>query len=107
MLKNIDIGTKIHEIAWTTMNNFLDSVIVEKIDSNSLKVSLSDWNRWYWYNNLGASDYENENCIVNFQDDSHTYIVKFKNLTPLDAVIYLTPGGWKSVNWLSKKGNAS
>lgn len=97
IMRDIDIQTNIREIAWANMNSFADSVLVEKRDGRALKVTLPNWGRWFWYNNLGAADYENDYCKVDFSDDGQSYVVEFKDLSPFDTVICYTPNGWREI----------
>ncbi len=97
VMRDIDYETNIEEVAWTTINSPEDSVAVEKLSELSFKVSLPAWGRWFWYNNYGAVDYENEHYEVDFADDSQSYVVKFKKLSQSDVIIYYTSSGWREV----------
>lgn len=95
MLKDIDVKEKINHVSWYNMSSLNDSVIIEQIADNKLRVVLSNWNNWYWLNNQGAGSYENEKYKVEYFDNLHVYEVTFKNLDANDKVLYYTKNGLK------------
>jgi hypothetical protein len=78
-LKNKDRNLKFSTIAGMNMNSIQDKVIVEKLNSDSIKVTLGQWGNWFWVGENGANDYKNEIYSVDFDDINHSYILKLNS----------------------------
>lgn len=72
-----------------------DSVTVEKIDSNQLKVTLSNPGSWWWRNTLGATNYETGILKTTLDEYNHSYIVAFKQRREGDVFLYQANGVWR------------
>jgi hypothetical protein len=78
-LKNKNRNLKFSTIAGMNMNSIHDKVIVEKLNSDSIKVTLGQWGNWFWVGENGANDYKNEIYSVDFDDINHSYILKLNS----------------------------
>jgi hypothetical protein len=78
-LKNKDRNLKFSTIAGMNMNSIQDKVIVEKLNSESIKVTLGQWGNWFWVGENGANDYKNKIYSVDFDDINHSYILKLNS----------------------------
>jgi hypothetical protein len=90
-------GTAITEVLGYNLNRKTDSVIVENAGVNKLKVTLSEWGIWYWWQTMGATGYEDTLVKVRVDDYGHSYVVEFKNKRPGDVIIYSAGGKWREV----------
>ncbi len=88
---------EIQEVLSYNLNSITDSVFVEKIDSNSLRVVLSAPENWWWREKQGATSYENELVKVTIDEWNHSYVALFKQRQPDDVFIYHVLGSWKEV----------
>lgn len=90
-LKNKDRNLKLSTIAGMNINSIQDKVIVEKLNSDSIKVTLGQWGNWFWVGENGANDYKNEIYSVDFDDINHSYILTFNsdsNLKNIRLIFY-------------------
>lgn len=100
LLGDKDLAGKITEVAWANQFSPDDDVLVEQVDGHTLRVTLKEWGRWFWYDNNGAADYASEALAVDFDDMNHSYTVDFKNgLSVNTAIIYFAPEGWKEFHF--------
>jgi len=90
------IAGNIERVAWYNMLEPTDSVTVEVIDDENLKVELVKWGRWWWYYGGGASSYENETQRFNLKGIEYELLLK--NLDKeKTAVIYQCGNQWREV----------
>lgn len=87
--------TEVVEILNYNLLEPYDSVTIDKIDSNRLKVTLSNPGSWWWRNTLGAVSYENETVKVDIDEYNHSYIVWFKQKREDDIILYEANGNWR------------
>jgi len=94
---NEDIEGKVSEILEYNMFSISDSVIVERISDNELKVTLSNPGSWLWQNGIGASDYSTDEYEVKRDEWNHGYTLKIKNKKPNTVYLYQASGEWREV----------
>jgi len=89
--------TDITEVLNYNLNAFEDSVIIEKVNQQQLKVTLSGAGTWWWRNTLGATDYETDEMKVDVDDYNYSYVVEFKKKVTGDIFLYQANGKWCEV----------
>jgi hypothetical protein len=57
--KDLDVFNKIGSVLQYNILNEHESPIIEKIDSNSLRMTLPCCGKWWWKFDRGATDFEN------------------------------------------------
>ncbi|MGB1316209.1 MAG: hypothetical protein ACPG4Y_09320 [Chitinophagales bacterium] len=56
----IDRIDNIHLVYQMNFNALTDSVLIEQINENTLKVEIAQWGNWFWHKGIGASSFENK-----------------------------------------------
>jgi hypothetical protein len=95
--KNRQLEGKIIEVLGYNLNDFSDSVYVEKVSGNKLKVTLAQWGTWWWGDKHGGTNYENEWVRVNTTGNALEYFVEFKQKKDGDIYIYAANGKWNQL----------
>lgn len=79
------------------MNSIDDSVVVEKISDNELKVTLAQWGNWWWAGGKGAVSYSTNNYSVAIDEWNHSYTIHFKAKIPGAVYLYQCGREWRKV----------
>jgi len=74
-----------------------DSVYVQVLDSNSLRVQLTNPSAWWWKNGAGCESYETENVKLELDTYTQSYTVVFPTKKPDDVFLYQANGHWVEV----------
>lgn len=78
------------------MQTPFDSVKVEVLDSESLKMRLGQWGNWWWQNGIGASSYQTESYSVAI-DEWGGVVIHFKQKIPGAVYLYQCGKQWRRV----------
>lgn len=91
---------KFYDVLAYNMTGRYDGAHVTVLDSVSIKVSLSQDGGWWWYESLGAADYENDMYSVKLTDGGQSYILTLKQKPSAGTVLLYLVGGdnWKEVD---------
>lgn len=84
---------KLKEVASYNLTGPGDGVSVERLTTDTLKVTFNQWGNWWWRDGLGGSSYETED--YQFIDRDHHYLLVFKSLNPEAVFIYQDGREWK------------
>jgi len=93
--RGVDLSGRTTEVLKYNMMETTDSVSVEVVSDTSLRVTLSEWGRWFWRFGAGAMNYETEDYKV--ETDGHSYLLTFKKKPPDAVYIYQSAGHWSQV----------
>jgi len=93
----IKLEDRITEIAEYNMNSVSDSVTVERLSDNELKVTFAQWGNWWWLRGIGANSYSTKDYEVKFDEWSHSYQLLIKNKLPNTVYLYQCAGRWRQV----------
>jgi hypothetical protein len=74
-----------------------DSLYVQVLDSNSLRVQLTNPSAWWWKNGAGCESYETENVKLELDTYTQSYTVVFPTKKPDDVFLYQANGHWVEV----------
>jgi hypothetical protein len=85
-----DIIEKTENILMYNMVNVSDSVTVEKISDNELKVTFGQWGNWWWLEGRGASELATKDYEVKIDEWNHSYNITFKNKHRGTVYLYQT-----------------
>jgi len=91
---------KFYDVLAYNMTGRYDGAHVTVLDSVNIKVSLSQDGGWWWYQSLGAADYENDMYSVKLTDGGQSYILTLKQKPSGGTVLLYLVGGdnWKEVD---------
>ncbi|MEO6168523.1 MAG: hypothetical protein ABIO46_13340 [Chitinophagales bacterium] len=84
-----------HEVTQYNMMTPTDAVSVKADSLHQLKVTLSQWGNWWWWEGRGNADFDNVHYKVRF--NGITYQLQFKSLKPNHAIIYQVGDRWKEL----------
>ncbi len=85
------------DIMQYNMNSSDDSVTVEKISDNQLKVTLSGVGNWWWIEGKGAYSYSTDDYSVTIDEWNHAYVLTMKKKLPGEVYIYQCSNHWNEV----------
>lgn len=92
---SIQNSERLKPIAWTQFHSENDTIQIERISENSVKVYLQmTGSSWWMWNELGASDYENSDCVFDVSDDGMSYTLAIKNKKIDDSFWITTKSGF-------------
>lgn len=74
-----------------------DSVTIDIISENELKVTFAQWGNWWWYKGIGAISLSNKMFDAEIDEWSHAYTIRFKNKLPHTVYLYQCGGEWREV----------
>lgn len=92
-----DFESKIVQVLSYNMNSMSDSVVVEKLSDNELKVTFAQWGNWWWVGGKGANSYSANNYSVAIDEWNHSYNIDFKTKIPGAVYLYQCGGEWRKV----------
>ncbi|MDX2002248.1 MAG: hypothetical protein SFW35_07440 [Chitinophagales bacterium] len=95
-LEGLPYHTQVVYIASAQVNSPLDSVIVVPIDSQTVRVQLSGWGRWFWRESLGLVHFEDKEISIVPDDSNLAYTLTIKHPQPGDELVYYASGTWHS-----------
>ncbi len=71
-----------------------DSVVVEKLSPEDLKVTFAQWGNWWWRNGKGADNYSTLDYNISIDEWSHSYTIHFRKKTPGAVYLYQCSDHW-------------
>lgn len=92
-----DIENKTTQILSYNMNQLSDSVTVERVSGNELKVTFAQWGNWWWAGGKGGSGYKTDTYEVKIDEWSHSYNIIFGNRPANSVCVYQCSGEWREV----------
>jgi hypothetical protein len=92
-----DFEQRTTQVLSYNMISLTDSVTVEKISDNELKVTFAQWGNWWWTAGKGADSYSTEMYSVLIDEWSHSYNIQFKTKIPGAVYLYQCGGEWRQV----------
>jgi hypothetical protein len=97
IIRGDDIESKTTGILEYNMSSASDSVKVEKISDNELKVGFAQQGNWWWNNGIGGSSYSTDDFAVKIDEWNSGYNLTFKRKTPNAVYLYQCGGEWREV----------
>ncbi len=94
---NPAVESKTSQVMNYNMNLTSDSVTVEKISENELKVTFAQGGNWWWNEGIGARDYSTKEYDVKIDESSSSYLLKLKRKEPNAVYLYQCGGHWRVV----------
>lgn len=92
----IDGNQTVKQILGFNMESLSDSLKVEQISENELKVSFAQYGNWWWQKGVGASSYSTEDYDVRIGEWGEYYI-RFKHQYPQAVYLYLCGTEWREI----------
>lgn len=75
-----------YDVFMYNMMDLQDGVSVQQVGPNQIRVEFNQWGNWWFYNGIGALDYENEYYKVTNQ--GHHYLLEVREPAKNAAFIY-------------------
>ncbi|MBK8660083.1 MAG: hypothetical protein IPN22_14735 [Bacteroidetes bacterium] len=85
------------DVASYNLFNPEDSVLVQVLDSNRLRVQLSNPAAWWWKNGAGCESYRTEQVKLDLDIYTQSYTATFLHKNPQDVFLYQANGHWVEV----------
>lgn len=96
--KNVDLHGKIASVLQYNVISDKDAPIIEKLDSNAIRMTLPCCGKWWWKHNAGALDYQNEYFKVEILGGWQQE-VKITFINKPDDIVYLFQDGTVFKEW--------
>lgn len=93
------LTNKVYDGLAFNMKDLNDGAHVRVLNDSTLRITLNQWGTWWWYNELGAANYENDDYKVNVTDVGHEYELILKKPSSGYILLYQIGGVWKEVDW--------
>jgi hypothetical protein len=74
-----------------------DSVTVEVVSDNELRVTFTQWGNWWWYKGIGAIPLSNNMFDAEIDEWNHSYKIRFKEKLPGTVYLYQCAGEWREL----------
>jgi hypothetical protein len=97
-----DIPYNIIDVCANNIISARDGAHVRVIDDSTFRVTLNQYGTWWWYNDFGASGYENEHYAISIHDLE--YELKLKKNPARYQLLFQNEGHWVAVD--PRKKNA-
>lgn len=97
LLYGSNFENQVTQVLSYNMNSLADSVVVEKISDNELKVTFAQWGNWWWQGGVGANSYSTDKYEVTIDEWSHAYNIRFKGKTAGAVYLYQCGKQWRKV----------
>lgn len=88
---------KLETVLHYNMQQPTDGVLVEKLDSNKLKVTFAQWGNWWWRGGVGANSYSTDNYQVEIDEWSHAYTLTLYHKQKGAVYLYQQGNNWYKV----------
>lgn len=95
--RRIDIADRSYDLLQYNVNTIADSSYHEILDSNTIKVTFTQWGNWYWYKSYGAHSYDSTLYKVTIDEWNHSFTAQFKDKRPGDVYIYQAKDKWVEI----------
>src|SRR5690606_505183 len=92
-----NIENKTTDILYYNIAQPNDSVYVEIVNENTLKLTFAQWGNWFWMEGIGAKNYSRDDFTVEIDEWGHSYLLTFKNKIPGAVYLYEVSGKWREV----------
>ena len=94
----MDLQGKIASVIQYNVISDKDAPIIEKLDSNTIRMTLPCCGKWWWKHNAGALDYQNEYFKVEILGGWQQE-VKITFINKPDDIVYLFQDGTVFKEW--------
>ncbi|MCD6010436.1 MAG: hypothetical protein K0Q79_298 [Flavipsychrobacter sp.] len=97
--ENKKITNKVYDVCAYNMLTPDNGAHVTVYNDSMMHVTLNQWGTWWWYGDLGAYSYENEEYRLNMMDLGHWYELTLKHPASEYLILYQVGSNWKTVDW--------
>lgn len=93
---------KLRDVCAYNILSVKDGAHVEVLNDSTLKVTLNQWGTWWWFDGMGAANYENEYYRVDMKDPGHYYELTLKGDPSAYKLLFQNGSSWQTVD-MSRK----
>ncbi len=90
-------------VAWTLFHSPDDKLEIHRLSNESIKVIVrANGISWWMHNEMGAQDYENDDCVFDVDEWGTGYSLTIKNPKPNDSFWIATPNGFRQFDFVNQ-----
>lgn len=95
---------KVYDAMAYNMTTPADGAHVTVINDSMVKVTLSQWGTWWWYQTMGGRGYYNADYNITMTDPGHEYLLTLKRPASEYVLLYNVGDVWKIAD-MNKAGS--
>lgn len=96
------ITNEVYDVCAYNMLTPDNGVHVNVLNDSVVQVTLNQWGTWWWYGDMGADSYENDEYKMNLVDPGHRYELTLKHPASDYLILFQVGSNWKIVDWDKK-----